>query len=78
MQNAVRVTNDFDINGFKTAVKCSEDLAKTHEWCFNCRGEPHAPAGCKEVVMWKKKCQVHAQSAEISTTSQRFDCVLMR
>jgi ariadne-1 len=50
--SAVRITDDFDKNSYRTEVFCSGG----HPWCFVCMDEPHAPADCSQVKDWRKKC----------------------
>jgi hypothetical protein len=60
--NAVRIKDAFDKNSFCTEVACADG----HLWCFNCKDEPHAPAGCSQIKDWRKKCAVglHAKLGE--------------
>ena len=57
--SAVRIKDSFDKNSFCTDVVCAE----RHPWCFSCMDEPHAPADCKQVKDWRKKCAVRISAA---------------
>mmetsp|Transcript_49385 Transcript_49385/g.116377 ORF Transcript_49385/g.116377 Transcript_49385/m.116377 type:complete len:602 (+) Transcript_49385:258-2063(+) len=50
--NAVRINDNFDPNSFATQVHCGA----AHAFCFSCLDEPHSPAECCYVKLWRKKC----------------------